>query len=63
MIARTTMAIQIRLTKAPAAWNKSHKTNRITAATSSRWITLFTSFLDVNATTIVTLRATFLLFS
>jgi hypothetical protein len=42
---------------AAVAWNKSHKTNRITAATSSRWITLFTSFLDVSATAIVSLQA------
>lgn len=39
-MASTMIAIQIRLTSAPAAWNKSQRTKRITAATMSRWITL-----------------------
>ncbi len=34
------MAIQSRLTSAPAAWNKSQRTKRMTAATTSKWITL-----------------------
>ncbi len=33
------MAIQSRLTSAAAAWNKSQRTKRMTAATMSRWIT------------------------
>jgi len=40
MTARTTMAIQSRLTNAAVAWNKSQRTKRITAATIRKWINL-----------------------
>lgn len=38
MIASTMMMIHSRFTKPADAWNKSHSTNRMTAATRSRWI-------------------------
>src|ERR1700682_3505413 len=34
----TMIAIQIRLTRPPAAWNSNHSTKRMTAITSNAWI-------------------------